>query len=52
MKCEDTAASWSSLTLIKYFKDVPEPVCGPGKVKVKPAWCGICGSDLHEYCLE
>ncbi|PPJ54152.1 hypothetical protein CBER1_01043 [Cercospora berteroae] len=31
------------------FEDIPEPVCGPGQVKVKPAWCGICGSDLHEY---
>lgn len=31
------------------FEDIPEPTCGPGQVKVKPAWCGICGSDLHEY---
>ncbi|WPH04114.1 Hypothetical protein R9X50_00699900 [Acrodontium crateriforme] len=28
---------------------IPIPVCGAGQVKVKPAWCGICGSDLHEY---
>lgn len=20
------------------FEDIPEPVCGPGQVKVKPAW--------------
>jgi threonine dehydrogenase-like Zn-dependent dehydrogenase len=25
------------------FEDVPEPKCGAGQVKVKPAWCGICG---------
>ncbi|RMD41921.1 hypothetical protein DV735_g3229, partial [Chaetothyriales sp. CBS 134920] len=29
--------------------DVPAPVCGPGQVKIKPAFVGICGSDLHEY---
>lgn len=26
-----------------------EPKPGPGTVKLKVAWCGICGSDLHEY---
>lgn len=31
------------------FEDIPEPTCGKGQIKVKPAWCGICGSDLHEY---
>ncbi len=30
-------------------EDVPEPVPGPGEVKVKIKYCGICGSDLHEY---
>lgn len=30
--------------------DVPEPPTpGEGWVKVKVKWCGICGSDLHEY---
>lgn len=28
---------------------VPEPEPGPGEVKVKVQYCGICGSDLHEY---
>lgn len=23
------------------YEDVPVPVCGPGQVKVKPAWCGM-----------
>ncbi|GAA5823429.1 hypothetical protein JCM10212_005775, partial [Sporobolomyces blumeae] len=27
--------------------DVPE--VKPGQVRVKVAWCGICGTDLHEY---
>lgn len=30
-------------------EEVPEPVPGPGQVKVKIKYCGICGSDLHEY---
>ena len=29
--------------------DVPEPVPGPGEVKVKIAYCGICGSDPEIY---
>jgi (R,R)-butanediol dehydrogenase/meso-butanediol dehydrogenase/diacetyl reductase len=29
--------------------DVPEPRTGPGQVKVKVAWAGICGTDRHEY---
>ncbi|AJY74702.1 2,3-butanediol dehydrogenase [Paenibacillus beijingensis] len=28
---------------------VEEPVATKGKVKIKVEWCGICGSDLHEY---
>jgi len=26
------------------IEDVPEPECGEGQVKVKPVWCGICGT--------
>lgn len=29
--------------------DVPEPATRPGTVKVQVEWCGICGTDLHEY---
>ena len=29
--------------------EVPEPVLRPGAVAIDVAWCGICGSDLHEY---
>lgn len=25
------------------FEQIPEPECGKGQVKIKPAWCGICG---------
>ncbi|KAJ5098177.1 hypothetical protein N7532_005178 [Penicillium argentinense] len=29
--------------------EISEPVCGHGQVKIRPAFVGICGSDLHEY---
>ncbi|GAA3670851.1 2,3-butanediol dehydrogenase [Arthrobacter ginkgonis] len=29
--------------------DLPEPQVGPGTVGIEVAWCGICGTDLHEY---
>lgn len=28
---------------------IPEPVVSPGKVKIKVAFCGICGTDTHIY---
>lgn len=30
-------------------EEVPEPTVKPGAVKIKVKWCGICGTDLHEY---
>ena len=30
------------------IEDIPEPVVAPGTVGVQVAWCGICGTDLHE----
>jgi len=30
-------------------EEVDEPAPGPGEVKIKNAYCGICGSDLHFY---
>jgi len=30
-------------------EEVPEPEVGPGTVGIDVAWCGICGTDLHEY---
>ncbi|KAJ6099098.1 hypothetical protein N7467_000633 [Penicillium canescens] len=29
--------------------EVEEPICGNGQVKIRPAFVGICGSDIHEY---
>jgi L-iditol 2-dehydrogenase len=31
------------------IRDVPEPVPGPGQVKVEVKAAGVCGSDLHIY---
>lgn len=31
--------------------DIPEPDVRPGTVKIAPEWCGICGSDLHEFLV-
>jgi len=31
------------------FVDVPEPEPGPGDLKLRVRYCGVCGSDLHEY---
>ena len=30
-------------------EELPIPKTGKGQIKVRPAWCGICGTDLHEY---
>jgi len=30
-------------------EQVAEPEPGPGEVKVRVVYCGICGSDVHEY---
>jgi (R,R)-butanediol dehydrogenase / meso-butanediol dehydrogenase / diacetyl reductase len=29
--------------------DISEPQVRPGTVKVEVEWCGICGTDLHEF---
>lgn len=31
------------------IENIPEPTVAPGEVGVEVAFCGICGSDLHEY---
>ncbi|KAE8442110.1 hypothetical protein EG329_003816 [Mollisiaceae sp. DMI_Dod_QoI] len=30
-------------------EEIPEPVCKEGQLKIRPAFVGICGTDLHEY---
>lgn len=31
------------------IEDIDEPELKPGTVAIDVAWCGICGTDLHEY---
>ena len=31
------------------LEEVPEPVCGPGQVKIRVKAAGICGTDLHGH---
>lgn len=31
------------------IEDIEQPELRPGAVAIDVAWCGICGSDLHEY---
>ena len=31
------------------IEDLAEPHPGPGQVQIAVEWCGICGTDLHEY---
>lgn len=31
------------------IENVQEPEVSAGEVKIKVEWCGICGTDLHEY---
>ncbi|MFJ6416560.1 2,3-butanediol dehydrogenase [Paeniglutamicibacter sp. NPDC091659] len=31
------------------IEEIPEPVLRAGAVAIDVAWCGICGTDLHEY---
>ncbi len=42
------AALWYKQKDIR-VEEVPEPQVRDDTVKVKIKWCGICGSDLHEY---
>ena len=30
-------------------EEIEAPTAGPGEVLIDIAWCGICGTDLHEY---
>ncbi|AQZ65140.1 Threonine dehydrogenase and related Zn-dependent dehydrogenases [[Actinomadura] parvosata subsp. kistnae] len=42
------AAVWYGAGDVR-VEDVPEAPPGPGEVTIDVAYCGICGSDLHEY---
>lgn len=33
------------------IEDIPVPEVAPGTVLIDVEWCGICGTDLHEYLI-
>ena len=43
------AAVWHAPKDIRVESVPLPPPPPPGWVQIKVAWCGICGSDLHEY---
>lgn len=43
------AAVWHARKDVRVETVPVPPFPEPGWVKIKVAWCGICGSDLHEY---
>jgi|FLYN01.1.fsa_nt_gi (R,R)-butanediol dehydrogenase/meso-butanediol dehydrogenase/diacetyl reductase len=42
------AARWHARRDVR-IEEVAEPSPKPGQVKIKVHYCGICGTDLHEY---
>src|SRR5437868_13718623 len=42
------AAVWYTARDVR-VEDLPSGPPGPGQVAIAVAYCGICGSDLHEY---
>lgn len=45
---EMKALRWHGVKDLR-LENIEEPRPVKGKVKIKVEWCGICGSDLHEY---
>ncbi|MFG1708853.1 alcohol dehydrogenase catalytic domain-containing protein [Nonomuraea sp. M3C6] len=43
------AVRWHGAGDVRIEDVPPPPAPGPGEVRVRVAWCGLCGSDVHEY---
>ena len=43
------AAVWHGRQDVRIERASEPPAPPPGQVQVKVSWCGICGTDLHEY---
>ncbi|KAL1970763.1 hypothetical protein VTN77DRAFT_2597 [Rasamsonia byssochlamydoides] len=53
---EESATGPGMVRSLRYYgpkeirlEDVPAPSCAPDEVRLRIAYCGICGSDIHEY---
>lgn len=44
------AAIFQDVKEIEYREDYPKPEIGADDALVKVHYCGICGSDIHNYC--
>jgi threonine dehydrogenase-like Zn-dependent dehydrogenase len=45
------AARYYGIEDIK-VEEIEEPVCGADQLKIKPAFVGICGTDLYKYLRD
>ncbi|MEO3853811.1 alcohol dehydrogenase catalytic domain-containing protein [Acrocarpospora sp. B8E8] len=43
------AVRWHGAGDVRVEDVPPPPLPGPGEVRVRVAWCGLCGTDVHEY---
>jgi (R,R)-butanediol dehydrogenase / meso-butanediol dehydrogenase / diacetyl reductase len=43
------AVRWHGRGDVRYETAPDAPPPGPGEIRIRVAWCGLCGSDLHEY---
>lgn len=43
------AVRWHGRGDVRVEEVAGAPAPGPGEVRVRVAWCGLCGTDVHEY---
>ncbi|MGH8882579.1 MAG: zinc-dependent alcohol dehydrogenase, partial [Stackebrandtia sp.] len=43
------AVRWHGRGDVRVERVPPAPDPGPGEVRVRVAWCGLCGTDVHEH---
>ena len=43
------AVRWHGRGDVRVEQVAPARMPGPGEIRVRVAWCGLCGTDLHEY---
>src|SRR3954447_23754019 len=43
------AVRWHGRGDVRFEKVPGAPPPGPDEIRIRVAWCGLCGSDVHEY---